>query len=209
MSHNYNYPFKIKISNSKNEFIEIDASGYLSDLAHTAKNAFAKRSRYEVDDLIYMWTNSKSGKAYNSLSNALEHGEVYIEITNGGKTMTINRDFWFDINKIPRDPEADEWVKTYSDTYKGTKGSHGKMWEELPSNEYRANLMFDEGFTGLPEESHFRRTKDDKPIWTNPEVNHFRRIPFQKLLDREIHSKNGVVSRIGNYVMQELASKGY
>ena len=204
--------FKIKISNNKNEFLEIDASGYLNDLASDLLKETKEVAKKEYYDIIKLWARS-AGKqntfAITDMYNAISDPESYINIKDGGKTMSATVTYWVDPSKMTKVKSADEWMATWKDELKGKSGLNGYEWIDLPSNEYRAKLMFEEGIIGLPKQSHFRRDPDDpnKPFWKNPNPDVYR--PLEDVIQSFNDESSGVMESIFTQVCNRLRSKGY
>lgn len=184
---------------SVNSLGKIDVTGHLEKIARQMKYIASE----EVDNawlrVLHQWSGKKKVYGANRVYNATEKN-AYYTVSNNGKTLNLTVERWFNVDLMPMVKDADEWVKKWSDEFSGEPG-----WEELPSNEYKANLIFDEGIIGLPKQSHFRKKEDGSPFWVNPDKTVFE--PLNKVIERESTSGKLTSDYIGELVFKKLKLK--
>ena len=213
MAAGFGKPFRIRISNNKNDFLEIDTSGYLNSLATDLLSELKSVTKKEYYNIIKLWGHGNTGRrntfAITDMYNAISDPESYINIEDGGKSMSATVTYWVNPDKMGRVKSADKWMERWRDELENKPGLNGAKWQDLPSNEYRAQLMFEEGIIGLPKQSHFRRDPNDpnKPFWTNPNQAIYE--PLEDVIQSKNESGSSVMNRISNDVISALKRKGY
>ena len=211
MANLFTEPFKIKFSNAKNEFLEIDVSGYLNGLARDLLNSTRDIAKAEYYSIIKSWSEHSKHRnvfAIVDMYRAIDN-KSHLNIESGGKVVSATVTYWVDAGKMTRVKSADEWMTRWRNKLSHKPGLDGAKWQDLPSNEYRAQLMFEEGIIGLPKQSHFRRDPQDpsKPFWENP--NKEILTPLEKVIQKENNENSQTMQYIDMHVLREMRSKGY
>ena len=213
MAVSFGKPFRIKISNNKNEFLEIDMSGYLNNLATDLLKTTRDVTRGKYGSIIQHWADSSGGKknfwAVNDMRHAICEIEAYVNIEDAGTSMSATVTYGVDVDKMGKIKSADEWMAQWRNKLRNKPGLDGARWQDLPSNEYRAQLMFEEGIIGLPKQSHFRRDPDDpnKPFWTNP--NQAIYAPLEEVIKAQNTANSSAMQSVFAQVCTTLKNKGY